>query len=95
MAARMRARSKLGKDQETAAIRRVSTGLAELVERAAAEAAGVMRNGRRAVPKALSGRGRGRLTWTLTELAITIEHTTTIVAQGRTRLAGQTPARAA
>jgi transposase, IS5 family len=92
MAAQMRARSKLGKDQSTAAIGRVSAGLAELAEKAAAEAAVVMRNGRRAVPKALSGRVRGRLTRALAELAVTIERTTTIVAQARTRLAGQTPA---
>ena len=91
MAAQMRSRSKLGKDQSTAEIRRVSAGLAELAEKAAAEAAAVLRNGRRAVPKALSGRVRGRLTRALAELAVTIERTTTIVAQARTRLAGQTP----
>ena len=91
MAAQMRARSKLGKDQSTAAIRRVSAGLADLAEKAAAEAAVVVRNGRRAVAKALSGRLRGRLTRALAELAVTIERTGTIVAQARTRLAGQTP----
>jgi hypothetical protein len=92
MAAQMWARSKLGKDQSTAAIRRVSAGLADLAEKAAAEAAAVVRNGRRAVPKALSGRVRGRLTRALAELAVTIERTATIVAQARTRLAGQAPA---
>jgi IS5 family transposase len=91
MAAQMRARSKLGKDQSTAAIRRVSAGLADLAEKTAAEAAAVLRNGRRAVPKALSGRVRGRLTRALAELAVTIDRTATIVAQARTRLAGQTP----
>jgi transposase, IS5 family len=95
MAAQMRARSKLGKDQSTAAIRRVSAGLADLAEKAAAEAAAVLRNGRRAVPKALSGRVRGWLVRALDELAVTIERTATIVAQARTRLAGQTPAGAA
>ena len=95
MAAQMRARSKLGKDQSTAAIRRVSAGLADLAEKAAAEAAAVVRNGRRAVPRALSGRVRGRLTRALAELAVTIERTTTIVAQARTRLAGQPPSGAA
>jgi IS5 family transposase len=91
MAAQMRARSELGKEQSTAAIRRVSAGLADLAEKAAAEAAAVLRNGRRAVPKALSGRVRGRLTRALAELAVTIGRTTTVVAQARTRLAGQTP----
>jgi IS5 family transposase len=51
----------------------------------------VWRNGCRAVPKALSGRIQGRLTRALRELAVTIERTTTIVAQTRTRLAGQAP----
>ena len=48
MTAQMRARGKLGKDQSTAAIRRVSAGLADLAEKTAAEAAAVLRNGRRA-----------------------------------------------
>jgi IS5 family transposase len=91
MAAQMRARSKLGKDQSTAAIRRVSAGLAELAEKTAAEAAAVLRNGRRALPRALSGRVRGRLRRALAELMVTIERTGTIVTQARTRLAGQTP----
>jgi transposase, IS5 family len=92
MAAWMRTRSNLGKDQKTAAMNRVSAGLAGLAEKAAAEAAAVLHNGRRAVPKALSGRVRGRLRRALAELAVTIERTTTVVAQARTRLAGQTPA---
>src|SRR5262249_39087106 len=46
-------------------------------------------------PQALSGRVRGRLTRALAELAVTIERTATVVAQARTRLAGQTPAGAA
>jgi transposase, IS5 family len=52
----------------------------------------VLRNGRRAVPRALSGRVRGRLRRALAELATAIERATAIVAQARTRLAGQTPA---
>ena len=65
--------------------------LADLAGKAAAQAAAVLRNGRRAVPKALSGRMRGRLRRALDELAVTIERTAKIVAQARTRLAGQTP----
>src|SRR5215831_1596855 len=53
--------------------------------------AGVLRNGRRALRKALSGRVRGRLARALDELAVTIERTATIVAKARTRLAGGTP----
>jgi transposase, IS5 family len=91
MTAQMRARGKLGKDQSTAAIRRVSAGLADLADKTAAEAAAVLRNGRRALPKALSGRMRGRLRRSLAELAVTIERTGKVVAQARTRLAGRTP----
>jgi transposase, IS5 family len=43
------------------------------------------------VPKALSGRVRGRLLRALDELAVTIERTAKVVAQARTRLAGQAP----
>jgi IS5 family transposase len=69
----------------------VTGELADLAEKAAAEAAAVLRNGRRAVPQALSGRVRGRLRRALDELAVTIERTGKIVVQTRTRLAGQTP----
>jgi transposase, IS5 family len=54
----------------------------------------VLRNGRRALPRALGGRMRGRLRRALDELAVTIERTATIVAQARSRLAGQMPASA-
>ena len=65
--------------------------LADLAEKTAAQAAAVLRNGRRALPRALSGRMRGRLRRALDELAVTIERTATIVAQARSRLAGQMP----
>ena len=65
--------------------------LADLAEGAAAQAAAVLRNGRRAIPKALSGRMRGRLRRALGELAVTIERTAMVVAQARSRLAGQMP----
>src|SRR4029077_16599374 len=64
---------------------------ADLAETAAAEAAAVLRNGRRALPAALSGRMRGRLRRALDELAVTIERTTMIVTQTRSRRAGQMP----
>jgi transposase, IS5 family len=68
----------------------VTGELADLAGKAAAQAAAVLRNGRRALPKALSGRMRGRLRRALDELAVTIERTGTIIRQARTRLAGQT-----
>src|SRR5438552_10323441 len=91
IAAKLRTRAKLGREESTRAIARVTGELADLAKRAAAEAAAVLRNGHRALPKSLSGRVRGRLRRALDELAVTIERTGTIVAQARTRLAGQTP----
>ena len=91
IAAKLRTRAKLGREESTRAIRRVTGELADLADKTAAEATAVLRNGRRAVPKALSGQMRGRLRRALAELAVTIERTGTVVAQARTRLAGQTP----
>ena len=65
--------------------------LADLAGAAAAQAAAVLRNGRRAIRRALGGRVRGRLRRALGELAVTIERTATVVAQARSRLAGQMP----
>ena len=78
--------------EQVAADARQATGdLAELAESAAAQAAAVLRNGRRAVGKALSGRIRGQLRRALGELAVTLGRTVTVVAQAWSRLAGQMP----
>ena len=91
IAGKLRTRSKLGREETTRAIARVTGQLADLAEKAAAQAAAVLRDGRRAVPRALSGRVRGRLRRALSELAVTIQRTATIIVQARTRLAGQVP----
>jgi len=91
IASKLRSRSKLAREETTAAIGRVTGELADLAGKAAAQAAAVLRNGRRAIPEALSGRMRGRLRRALDELAVTIERTGVIIAQTRLRLAGQTP----
>jgi IS5 family transposase len=91
IASKLRARGKLSREETTQVICRVTGELAGLAEKAAAEAAAVVRNGRRAVPRAISGRMAGRLRRALGELAVTIERTATIVAQTRSRLAGQLP----
>src|ERR1043166_3419843 len=91
IASTLRTRAKLGREESTQAIRRGTGQLAGLADKAAAEAAAVLRNGRRALPRALSGQMRGRLRRALDELAVTIERTTRIAAQTRNRLAGQTP----
>ncbi len=91
MALTMRARAQLGRDESSRAIRRVTGDLADLAEAAAMQAAAVLRNGRRAVGRALTGRMRGRLRRALGELAVTTGRTATVVAQARSRLAGQMP----
>jgi transposase, IS5 family len=91
IAARLRTRGKLSREEAAGVIRRVTGELAVLAGKAAAEAAAVLRNGRRAVPKAISGRVRGRLRRALGELAVAIERTAKIITQTRTRLAGQVP----
>jgi len=91
IASKLRTRSKLGREETTQMICRVTGEIAGLAEKAVAEATAVVRNGRRALPKARSGQMRGRLRRALAELAVTIERTTQIAAQTRIRLAGQLP----
>jgi transposase, IS5 family len=91
IASKLRARGKLSREETTQAICRVTGDLAGLAEKTAAQAAVVWRNGRRAIPRTLGGRVGGRLRRALNELAVTIERTATIVAQTRSRLAGQLP----
>jgi len=91
IASKLRTRGKLSREETTRAIARVTGQLADLAEKAAVQAAAVLRNGRRAAPKALSGRVRGRLRRALGELVVTVERTSAIVAQARTRMAGRTP----
>lgn len=91
IASKLRTRGKLSREESTRVIRRVTGELAGLAEMAAAEAAAVLRNGRRALPRALTGRTRGRLRRALDELAVTIERTAQVIAQARSRLAGTMP----
>jgi len=91
IASKLRSRAKLAGEQRSEVIGRVTGELADLAQKTAAEAAAVLRNGRRAIGRALSGRMRGRLRRALDELAVTLERTATIVAQTRSRLAGQMP----
>ena len=92
---KLRTRGKLSREESIQVIGRVTGALADLAAKTAAEAAVVVRNGRRALPKAISGRMRGRLRRALDELAVTIERTAKIVAQTQSRLAGQLPDSAA
>jgi transposase, IS5 family len=91
IASELRSRAKLAGEQRSEVVGRVTGELADLAQKAAAEAAAVLRNGRRALPRTLTGRMRGRMRRALDELAVTMERTATIVAQTRSRLAGQMP----
>jgi transposase, IS5 family len=59
IASTLRTPGKLSREESSQVIRRVTGELAGLADKAAAQAAAVVRNGRRAVPRALSGRVRG------------------------------------
>ena len=83
IASKLRSRGKLSQEESTQVIRRVTGELADLAAKTAAEAAAVVRNGRRALPKALTGRMRGRLRRALAELTVTIGRTATIVSSQR------------
>jgi transposase, IS5 family len=77
-------------DSVQPAVARLTRQLAGLAERAAAEAARVLRNARRGM-RHVTGRRAGRLRRAVSELADTVEATPTVVAQARTRLAGGQP----
>jgi IS5 family transposase len=91
IASKLRTRGKLAREESTQVISRVAAELASLAQATAGQAAAVWRNGRRAVPKALSGRMRGRLVRALAELVVAIDRTRQIAAQTRIRLAGHIP----
>ena len=95
IASKLRTRGKLGREESTPAIRRVTGELADLADkpRQGLLRCCVMAGG--LCPRPSAGRVRGRLARALAELAITIERTGQVVAQTRTRLAGQTPQSAA
>ena len=87
----MRARAQLGREESSRAIGRATGDLADLAEKAAAQAAAVLRNGRRALPRALTGRCGAGCGGRWASWSVTIERTATVVAQARSRLAGQMP----
>jgi transposase, IS5 family len=60
IASKLRTRSKLGREETTLVIRRVTGELADLAEKAAAQAAAVLRNGRRAAPQSSQRAGAGQ-----------------------------------
>jgi IS5 family transposase len=85
-----RLRLRQARDETQAVVRRITGELADLADRAAGDAAPLLRNARRALATA-TGRRAGQLRRAIDELARTLRHTTTVVAQTRSRLAGVMP----
>jgi IS5 family transposase len=86
----LKLRSAEHKDEAQATVQRITGELAELAQLAMREAAGVIRNGKRAVRRA-SGQRKGQLRRALHDLVTIIERTARVVAQTRSRLGGVMP----
>jgi IS5 family transposase len=86
--AKLKLRTAEGKQEAQATVLRLTGELADLAERAVADARVVLDNARRALPR-VAGRQRGRMHRAMNDLAILIVRATRVVAQGRRRVAGQ------
>jgi IS5 family transposase len=106
IAVKLRSRAAQARDEKQAAVSRVTGELADLAERAAAEARRLLANARRALHRAgakaaalaaaglrdpAAGRRRGRLRRAVNDLAQLLEVTRQVAAQTRLRLAGTMP----
>jgi IS5 family transposase len=106
IAAKLRLRTVAGRDEAQATVRRITGELAELAERAAADAQRLLANARRALRRAQAkaadlaaaggrdpnaGRRRGRLRRAVDDLAQLLDTTRRIAAQTRQRVAGIVP----
>ncbi len=106
IAAKLRSRSQLGRDQVKDCVQRVTGELADLAQAATREAHRLLGNARRAlrhaqakaaqlaqagVRDAAAGRRRGRLARAINHLSTLLEATAKITEQARQRIAGSTP----
>ena len=106
IAAKLRSRAALGRDEATAAVLKTTGELAGLAEAAARDAERLLVNAQRAIGRAkaraaalaargehdtAAGRRRGRLVRAVNDLANLLDATRQIAAQTRQRLAGATP----
>ena len=106
IAAKLRSRAALGRDEAKTAVLKTTGELAELAETAARDAARLLANAKRALRRAktkaaelrahgvhdaAAGRRRGRLVRAVNDLAKLVAATRQIAAQTRQRLAGITP----
>src|SRR6478752_1176499 len=106
IAARLRSRAQLGRDEARAGVQRITGELAGLAESAITDARRVLVNARRAasraraeaaelaaagVPDAAAGRRRGRLVRAVNDLKRLVEATEKIIEQARLRIKGIMP----
>src|SRR6478752_3974032 len=106
IAARLRSRAQLGRDEARAGVQRITGELAGLAESAITDARRVLVNARRAasraraeaaelaaagVPDAAAGRRRGRLVRAVNDLKRLVEATEKIIEQARLRINGIMP----
>jgi len=106
IAAKLRSRSQLGRDQVKDGVQRITGELADLAAAAASDAQRLLGNARRALRRAqvtaaerakagvrdpAAGRRRGRLVRAINDLSNVLEATTRIIEQTRQRIAGTTP----
>jgi IS5 family transposase len=106
IAAKLRSRSQLGRDQVKDGVQRITGELADLAQATARDAHRLLVNARRALRRArdkaaqlaqagvrdaAAGRRRGRLARAINDLSNLLEATATITEQARQRIAGITP----
>jgi IS5 family transposase len=101
IAAKLRSRAQLGRDQVKDNVQRITGELADLAEVAVRDAERLLVNARRALHRAqtkavgvrdaAAGRRRGRLARAVQDLSGLLDATARIVAQTRQRIAGITP----
>jgi IS5 family transposase len=106
IAAKLRSRAQLGRDQVKDSVQRITGELADLAQATARDAQRLLVNARRALRRArakaaklaaagvrdaAAGRRRGRLARAVNDLSDLLEATERIVGQARQRIAGTTP----
>ena len=106
IAAKLRSRSQLGRDEVKDGVRWITGELADLAQAAARDAQSVLVNARRALRRAqakaawlaeagvqdrVAGRRRGRLARAINDLSTLLQATAKITEQARQRIAGMTP----
>ncbi|ACV78972.1 transposase IS4 family protein [Nakamurella multipartita DSM 44233] len=106
VAAKLRSRAQLGRDEARAGVQKITGELADLAEQAIKDTRKLLVNAHRAADRALArakalaktgirdaavGRRRGRLVRAVNDLQNLVEATERIIEQTRTRLTGRTP----